>query len=87
MIPKKFITDSENFYFKHFSFKSTEEYCNKLNRGNAIFDNTYHKKLSKIHMYFNCNNITINKINLFENKTGINLDYFKKKLNIYKKKE
>jgi hypothetical protein len=85
-IQNKFRIDSENFYFKHFSFKSTEEYCNKLNRGNAYFNNTYHIRLRKIHTYFNCNNITMQKINLLENKTGINLDYFRKRLSNYKNK-
>lgn len=70
---KKFSIDSEYYYFKHYSFKSTEEYCNKLNRGNVAFDNNRHKKLSKIHMYFNYNKITIDKINMLENKTGIKL--------------
>ena len=36
-------------------------------------------------MYFNFNKITIQKINMLENKTGINLDYFRNKLNSYKK--
>ena len=84
-INKKFNIDSEYYYFKHYSFKSTEEFCNKLNRGNVAFDNNNHKKLSKIHMYFNFNKITIQKINMLENKTGINLDYFRNKLNSYKK--
>ena len=84
---KKFSIDSEYYYFKHYSFKSTEEYCNKLNRGNVAFDNNRHKKLSKIHMYFNYNKITIDKINMLENKTGINLNYFRNKLNNFSKNE
>jgi len=31
-------------------------------------------------MYFLYNKITIHKIKIFENKTGINLDYFRNKL-------
>ena len=31
-------------------------------------------------MYFKFNEITIEKINLFENETGINLDFFRNKL-------
>ena len=86
-ISKKFNIDSKYYYFKHYSFKSTEEYCNKLNRGNVAFDNNHHKKLSKIHMYFNFNKITMQKINILENKTGINLDYFRNKLKNYKNTE
>jgi len=86
-IRKKFNIDSKYYYFKHYSFKSTEEYCYKLNKGNVAFDNTNHKKLSKIHVYFNYNKLTIQKINFMEKKTGINLDYFRDKLNKDKKSE
>ena len=48
-ISKKFNIDSKYYYFKHYSFKSTEEFCDKLNRGNVTFDNNNHKKLGKIH--------------------------------------
>ena len=85
-ISKKFKIDSKYYYFKHYSFKSTEEYCNKLNRGNVAFDNNNHKKLNKIFMYFNYNKITMQKINMLENKTGINLDYFRNKLENNKKR-
>jgi hypothetical protein len=56
-----------------------------LNRGNVAFDNNNHKKLSKIYMYFNYNKITMQKINMLENKTGINLDYLRNKLKNNKK--
>jgi len=78
--PKKFILDYKYNYIKHYSFKSTEEYCRKINKGNAVYGNSIKKKISKIKMYFKFNKITIEKINLFENKTGINLDFLKNKL-------
>jgi hypothetical protein len=84
-ISKKFKIDSKYYYFKHYSFKSTEEYCNKLNKGNVAFDNNIYKKLSKIRAYFFYNKITIDKIKILENKTGINLNYFRNKLNNYSK--
>ena len=36
-------------------------------------------------MYFNYNKITMQKINMLENKTGINLDYLRNKLKNNKK--
>jgi len=77
---KQFNLDSKYYYFKHYSFKSTEELCNKLNRGNADFENSYQKKINKIYMYFTYNKITIQKIEIIENKTGIKLDNLRNKL-------
>ena len=83
-ISKSFKIDSEHYYVRHYSFKSTEEYCNKLNKGNILFDNDYQRKFNKIYKYFEYNRITLNKINLIENKTGINLDYFRNKFKKFK---
>ena len=83
-ISKSFKIDSEYNYVRHYSFKSTEEYCYKLNKGNILFDNDYQRKFNKIYKYFEYNRITLNKINLIENKTGINLDYFRNKLKKFK---
>ena len=80
-----FIIDSKYYYVKHFSFKSTEEYCDKLNRGNVLFDNNYHKKLTKISQYFFYNKVTISKIIMLENRTGVNLYYLRNKLKNNKK--
>lgn len=79
-ISKKFFVDYKYYYIKHFSFKSTEEYCIKLNKGNAVYGDSIIKKFNKIKMYFRFNEISLQKINLIENKTGINLDYFRNKL-------
>ena len=76
----KFNSDDKYYYIKHYSFKSTEEYCRKINKGNAVYGNSMKKKINKIKMYFKYNEITIEKINLFENETGINLDFFRNKL-------
>jgi hypothetical protein len=70
-LSRKFKIDSEYYYFKHYSFKSTEEYCNKLNKGNVAFDNNNQKKLSKINMYFQFNKITIDKIKELKSKNYI----------------
>ena len=75
----KNMTDFNYYYFKHFFCKSTEEYIEKLNKGDVFYKNNNQLKLKKIQIYFLYNKITKKKIKLFEQKTGINLDYFKKK--------
>jgi hypothetical protein len=85
-ISKSFKIDSEYYYIKHYSFKSTEEYCYKLNKGNILYNNDYHRKFYKINKYFEYNRITLNKINLLEKKTRINLDYLRNKIKNYKKR-
>ena len=74
------LTDFKYFYFNHFYFKSTEEYIEKINRGDARFGINKKIKLKKLQTYFLYNKITIEKIKLFEQKTGINLDFYKKKI-------
>lgn len=75
-----FLLDYKYYYIKHYSFKSTEEYSRKLIKGNAVYGDSITKKIKKIKMYFKFNKITLKKINLIENITGINLDYFRNKL-------
>jgi len=77
-------TDFKYHYFDHFYCKSTEEFIEKLNRGDAYFVMNKKLKFKKIQFYFTDNQITIEKIRLFEKKTGIKMDYFK---NIISKKE
>ena len=74
---KKIMTDFKYYYFDHFYFKSTEEFIDKINRGDAFFNINKKIKLRKINSYFRYNTITIEKIKLFEKRTGINMDYFK----------
>ena len=68
------------YYFDHFYFKSTEEFIEKINRGDCYFASSNRLKFRKIKYYFSHNKITEEKIKLFEKKTGINLEFFKKKL-------
>lgn len=78
--PKKLRVDYKFYYIKHFSFKSTEEYSIKINKGNAVYGFSMKKKIRKIKMYFRYNELSIQKIDLLENKTGINLDFLRNKL-------
>ena len=69
------------YYIDHYCFKSTEEYINKINKGDGEFGFKRRIKRHKINLYFGYNNITLEKINYIENKTHLNLKRFKLKLN------
>ena len=71
----------KQYYIDHYCFKSTEEYINKINKGDGIFGNNSRTKLHKINLYFGYNKITAEKINYIENKTGLKLNKFKLMLN------
>jgi hypothetical protein len=67
-------------YIIHFNYKSTEEYINKYKRG---YSNWFEDRLSnfldiKIKDYFRDNEITKNKIDLFEKELKLNLSEYKK---------
>ena len=72
--------DYENYYIDHFYSKSTEEFINKLNKGDIIFGNEYNWNMAKVKTYFGYNKITLEKINLIENHTNLNLSEFKIKI-------
>ena len=79
--PKNFL--NSNFeknpkaYIKHFYTKTAEEFCDKLNKGNAHFHkNHYHYRdiiKSKLKLFFHLNKITKEKINILENCTDLKL--------------
>ena len=71
---KKFIgiftlePDFSNYYIDHYNFKSTEEFINKINKGDALYDKGM--KMPKIKVYFAINKVTQEKIDLIEKGTG-----------------
>ena len=65
------------YYIDHYCFKSTEEYINKINKGDGIFGYNNRTKMHKINLYLTYNKITSEKISYIENKTGLNLNQFK----------
>ena len=71
-------------YIKHFYTKTVEEFCIKINKGNAHFNNKHPNYIKNIHYrikhFFLWNKITNYKIKFLENCTGINLDIYRKKL-------
>ena len=70
-------TDFEYYYFIHYCFKSTEEFINKIKRGDAIYGK---KIIGNIDKYFSINKITIEKINMFEKRLKVNLTKYRNKL-------
>ena len=77
--PKK--KDYNNYFIDHFYYKSTEEFIDKINRGDSFYNNTYELKIRKINEYFNHNKITLEKIDYLEKETKINLTKFRQYLN------
>lgn len=72
-----------NNYIDHYCFKSTEEYINKINKGDAIFGKNNKTMMHKIKLYFNYNKITLEKIEFIEKESGLDLKEYKIK---FKKK-
>ena len=70
----------QQYYIDHYCFKSTEEYINKINKGDGVFGYNNRIKMHKINLYFSYNKVTSEKINYIENKTNLKLDKFKLKL-------
>ena len=65
------------YYIDHYYSKSTEEFINKLNKGDAYFKDSIKNILFRIKFYFEINEITEKKIEMIENKTGLNLSIYK----------
>ena len=72
--------DHKNYYFDHFYFKSSEEYLHKLDVGDVFFGGKRGYHLYWFQIYFAFNEITKEKLDYFENKTNINLKYFRQKI-------
>ena len=72
---------NENYlaYIKHFYTKTAEEFCLKLNRGDAQFK--YKTIFSRIQYFFKINKITKNKIKIIENCTHLNISKLLSKSN------
>lgn len=77
---KKLNNDIKTFkdcYIDHYCFKSTEEYIDKINKGDAVFGKNNKTMMHKIRLYFQYNNITFEKIEYIEKELGLNLEEYK----------
>ena len=68
--------DYKYYYFKHFFCKSTEEFIEKLRKGD-VYKGT---NIVKIKKYFSFNKVTYKKIFYIEKEIGVNLKNYKLKL-------
>jgi len=73
--------DNYYYYIDHYWSKSTEEFVNKVNRGdvNQGFRNDKYN-MERMYYYFLYNDITKEKIDYIENKTKYNLTLFRLKI-------
>ena len=72
--------DYNYYYYKHFYCKSTEEFIEKIKKGDVYKTPNYRK----IHFYFSYNKITLEKLNYIEKETGMNLSEYKIKYKLGK---
>ena len=68
--------DYKYYYINHYFSKSTEEFIDKLKKGD-VYKGTI---LDKISRYFSYNEITLKKINYIEKELKLNLNYYRKKI-------
>ena len=79
--------DFNYYYIDHFYSKSTEEFINKITKGDCVFGDNKIFMLLRINFYFKRNKISFEKINLINKKTGFNISLVKNKLFFNKKED
>ena len=72
--------DQKYYYIDHYYSKSTEEFINKIIKGDALRDDKDYI-YQRIGRYFNQSEITKEKIDMIEEKTKINLKEYRKQIN------
>ena len=70
--------DYKHYYIDHYYSKSTEEFIDKINKGDPYID-TLKYIMQKVDKYFSQSEITREKIDYIENKTGLNLSLYRSK--------
>ena len=71
--------DYKYYYIDHYYSKSTEEFIFKINNKCAAIYNTIEFVYNRLDKYFSENEITLKKIEMIENGTGLNLSKYRKK--------
>ena len=72
--------DFTYYYIDHYNFKSTEEFINKINKGDGVFGYNNINKYKRINFYFKFNKITPEKIYFIANKSALNISILLKNL-------
>ena len=70
--------DYTHYYIDHYYSKSTEEFIDKINKGDPYIE-TIKYVMQKVDKYFTQSEITREKIDFIENKTGLNLSLYRSK--------
>ena len=73
-------SDHYYYYIDHYWSKSTEEFVEKLMKGDVVLGNITFPYNRKIDIYFAINELSLEKINYIEKKTKSNLTNFKLRL-------
>ena len=76
--------DYKHYYIDHYYSKSTEEFIGKINKGDPYI-NTLEFVMGKVSKYFHQSEITKEKLDFIENKTGLNLSIYRSKAKKNKK--
>ena len=69
--------DDKYYYIDHYYSKSTEEFVEKLIKNDLVHTSIKYK-VFRLRKYFAQSKITKEKIDYIENKTGLNLDEFRR---------
>ena len=72
--------DYKYYYIDHYYCKSTEEFINKINKGDGVFGYNNINKYKRINFYFKFNKITPEKIYFIANKSALNISILLKNL-------
>ena len=72
--------DVTYYYYDHYYCKSTEEFAKKVKRRGSFYIDLWFS-YNRIKKYFDENTLTMEKILILENGTGLDLSSYKKKLN------
>ena len=70
--------DYTHYYIDHYYSKSTEEFIDKINKGD-VYITTLKYFMEKVDKYFHQSEITKEKIDFIESKTGLNLSIYRSK--------
>ena len=74
------------YFIDHFYSKSTEEFINKIKKGDCFVGDDKNNIYRRVNYYFRFNKIILEKINLIKQKTGLNLRIVKNRLFLGKRK-